>query len=61
MRTASDVLVTVELFLNARYGYDTRCEVVMETGTSALTRSYGSSERRSSCDLRGSVYLESRA
>jgi myo-inositol 2-dehydrogenase/D-chiro-inositol 1-dehydrogenase len=37
MRTASDVLVTVELFLNARYGYETRCEVVMETGTSALT------------------------
>ena len=32
MRTASDVLVTVELFLNARYGYDTRCEVVMEAG-----------------------------
>jgi myo-inositol 2-dehydrogenase/D-chiro-inositol 1-dehydrogenase len=37
MRTASDVLVTAELFLNARYGYDTRCEVVMETGTAALT------------------------
>lgn len=37
MRTASDVLVTVELFLNARYGYDTRCEVVLEEGTSALT------------------------
>ena len=37
MRTASDVLVTAELFLNARYGYDTRCEVVMETGVSALT------------------------
>ncbi|WP_395310856.1 Gfo/Idh/MocA family oxidoreductase [Mycobacterium sp. AMU20-3851] len=37
LRTASDVLVTVELFLNARYGYDTRCEVVMETGASALT------------------------
>jgi myo-inositol 2-dehydrogenase/D-chiro-inositol 1-dehydrogenase len=37
MRTASDVLVTVELFLNAHYGYDTRCEVVMEAGTSALT------------------------
>ena len=37
MRTASDVLVTVGLFLNARYGYDTRCEVVMEAGTSALT------------------------
>jgi len=37
LRTASDVLVTVELFLNARYGYDTRCEVVMENGTAALT------------------------
>jgi myo-inositol 2-dehydrogenase / D-chiro-inositol 1-dehydrogenase len=37
MRTASQVLVTAELFLNARYGYDTRCEVVMEAGTSALT------------------------
>jgi myo-inositol 2-dehydrogenase/D-chiro-inositol 1-dehydrogenase len=37
MRTVSDVLVTVELFLNARYGYDTRCEVVMEAGTAALT------------------------
>jgi myo-inositol 2-dehydrogenase/D-chiro-inositol 1-dehydrogenase len=37
VRSASEVLVTVELFLNARYGYDIRCEVVMETGTSALT------------------------
>lgn len=37
LRTASDVLVTVELYLNARYGYDTRCEVVMETGAAALT------------------------
>jgi myo-inositol 2-dehydrogenase/D-chiro-inositol 1-dehydrogenase len=37
LRTASDVLVTVELYLNARYGYDTRCEVVMETGAVALT------------------------
>lgn len=31
------MLVTVELYLNARYGYDTRCEVVMENGTAALT------------------------
>lgn len=37
LRTASDVLITVELFLNAGYGYDTRCEVVSETGASALT------------------------
>lgn len=36
MRTVSGVLVTVELFLNARYGYETRCEVVMETGTASL-------------------------
>lgn len=37
LRTRSGVLVTVELFLNARYGYDTRCEIVMESGTAALT------------------------
>jgi myo-inositol 2-dehydrogenase / D-chiro-inositol 1-dehydrogenase len=37
LRTASDVLVTAELFLNARYGYDIRCEVVMESGAAALT------------------------
>jgi len=37
LRTASDALVTVEIFLNARYGYDTRCEVVAEIGTAALT------------------------
>ena len=36
LRTASDVLVTVEVFLNAQYGYDTRCEVVGELGTAAL-------------------------
>ena len=37
LRTESDVLVTLEVFLNARYGYDTRCEVVGELGTAALT------------------------
>ncbi|GGG13333.1 inositol 2-dehydrogenase [Rhodococcoides trifolii] len=37
LRTESDILVTVEVFLNARYGYDTRCEVVGEIGTAALT------------------------
>lgn len=37
LRTASDALVTVEVFLNAGYGYDTRCEVVGELGTAALT------------------------
>lgn len=37
MRTESDVLITVEVFLNAQYGYDTRCEVVGEEGVAALT------------------------
>ncbi|MGU3431629.1 Gfo/Idh/MocA family protein [Actinomycetes bacterium M1A6_2h] len=37
LRTESDVLVTVEIFLNARYGYDTRCEVVGDIGAAALT------------------------
>ena len=37
LRTASDVLITIEVFLNAHYGYDTRCEVVGEFGTAALT------------------------
>jgi myo-inositol 2-dehydrogenase/D-chiro-inositol 1-dehydrogenase len=36
LRNESDVLITVEVFLNARYGYDTRCEVVGELGTAAL-------------------------
>ena len=36
LRTADGVLSTVESFLNARYGYDIRCEVVGETGTASL-------------------------
>jgi myo-inositol 2-dehydrogenase/D-chiro-inositol 1-dehydrogenase len=31
LRTADGVLTTVEVFLNARYGYDIRCEVVGES------------------------------
>ncbi|MGJ0203300.1 Gfo/Idh/MocA family oxidoreductase [Leucobacter sp. gxy201] len=37
LRTADGALSTVEVFLNARYGYDMRCEVVCETGTVAIT------------------------
>jgi myo-inositol 2-dehydrogenase / D-chiro-inositol 1-dehydrogenase len=37
LRTADGVLSTVETFLNARYGYIMRCEVVGETGTVSLT------------------------
>jgi len=36
LRTADGVLSTVETFLNARYGYDVRCEVVGESGTASL-------------------------
>ena len=37
LRTADGALSTVEVFLNARYGYDVRCEIVCEQGTLALT------------------------
>jgi len=36
LRTADGVLSTLEVFLNARYGYDVRCEIVGEQGTLAL-------------------------
>ena len=36
--TESGRLVDVEAFVNARYGYDIRCEVVGETGTLELPR-----------------------
>ena len=31
------MLTTLDVFLNGRYGYDVRCEVVGEHGTLALT------------------------
>ncbi|WP_257570657.1 Gfo/Idh/MocA family oxidoreductase [Streptomyces sp. NP160] len=37
LRTADGVLTTVEVLLNARYGYDVRCEVVGRTGALALS------------------------
>lgn len=37
LRTADGVLTSCETFLNARYGYDIRCEVVGETGAVSLT------------------------
>ena len=36
LETESGVLVDVEIFVNARYGYDVRCEVVAATGTVSL-------------------------
>jgi myo-inositol 2-dehydrogenase/D-chiro-inositol 1-dehydrogenase len=36
LRTADGTLATLELFLNAQYGYTTRCEVVSERGVTGL-------------------------
>jgi myo-inositol 2-dehydrogenase/D-chiro-inositol 1-dehydrogenase len=36
LETEDGVLVDVEVFVNARYGYDIRCEVVAESGTLTL-------------------------
>jgi myo-inositol 2-dehydrogenase/D-chiro-inositol 1-dehydrogenase len=36
LRSADGALSTCELFLNARYGYDIRCEAVGETGVTSL-------------------------
>ena len=36
LETASGVLIDVEIFVNAQYGYDIRCELVGETGTLRL-------------------------
>ena len=37
LRTADGVLSSCETFMNARYGYDIRCEVVGESGAVSLT------------------------
>lgn len=39
LRNVDGTLTTLELFLNATYGYTTRCEVVSERGTAALQSS----------------------
>lgn len=36
LKTQSGILVNVELFVNCRYGYDIRCEVVGEEGVATL-------------------------
>lgn len=41
LETAGGALATVEVFVNARYGYDVTCEVVGEAGTLRLTPPYG--------------------
>ena len=36
VETAGGVLADIEIFVNAQYGYDVRCEVVGETNTARL-------------------------
>ncbi len=50
LETAGGVLVTVEVFVNARYGYDVTCEVVGDEGTVRLTQPYGLAQRRDGVD-----------
>jgi len=45
LEMASGVLVDVEVFVNARYGYDIRCELVGETGTLKLEEQVASDFR----------------
>lgn len=40
LRTSDGALTTVDVFVNARYGYDVRCEVVGETGAVSLAPSH---------------------
>jgi len=37
LRTTDDVLIPVDIFLNAKYGYDIRCEIVGSLGSASLT------------------------
>jgi myo-inositol 2-dehydrogenase / D-chiro-inositol 1-dehydrogenase len=50
LETATGVLVTVEVFVNAGYGYDIQCEVVGDGGTAWLTPPYGLGRRQTGVD-----------
>jgi myo-inositol 2-dehydrogenase/D-chiro-inositol 1-dehydrogenase len=52
LETAAGRIVTVEVSINARYGYDVRTEVVGTTGTLSLTPPYGLAVRRDGVDGR---------
>lgn len=45
LETVRGALITVEVFVNAGYGYDVRCEVVGAAGTLRLTPPYGLAAR----------------
>ncbi len=50
LETATGTLVSVEVFVNARYGYDVQCEVVGDEGTVRLTPPYGLASRADGTD-----------
>lgn len=50
IETAGGALATVEVFVNARYGYDVQCEVVGDRGTARLTPPYGLGVRADGVD-----------
>ena len=52
LETAGGVVVTVEVAVNARYGYDIHTEVTGSEGTLALTPPYGLAVRRAGLDGR---------
>jgi myo-inositol 2-dehydrogenase / D-chiro-inositol 1-dehydrogenase len=55
LETASGVVVDVEVFVNARYGYDVRCELVGEQGSVALGDGAASVLRRQGAESRGAA------
>jgi myo-inositol 2-dehydrogenase/D-chiro-inositol 1-dehydrogenase len=54
MTTQSGAILYDEVFVNIQYGYDIRCEVVMETGTMALS-DQNLTDRRDACGARNRI------
>jgi myo-inositol 2-dehydrogenase/D-chiro-inositol 1-dehydrogenase len=52
LETVGGVVVTVEVFVNARYGYDIHTEIVGTTGSAWLTPPYGVGRRAAGMDGR---------
>jgi myo-inositol 2-dehydrogenase/D-chiro-inositol 1-dehydrogenase len=52
LETLGGAVATVEVFVNAQYGYDIHTEVVGTVGTTSLTSPYGISARRANSDGR---------
>jgi len=53
LETSGGAVVTVEVYINAQYGYDIHTEVTGTAGTASLTPPYGVSVRRSLSDTAG--------